>query len=148
MSEEDFTVRLQLVENYVFKLDFGEFGTILSDEPAPLGSGEGPSPSYLLAAATANCLCASLLFALRKYKGEPGQLTAEVTGSTERRNGRLRIGKLDVTIRLDQSTELPNLEKVLNQFEDFCVVTQSIRDGIPVSVTVKNQEGVVLSSND
>ncbi len=148
MSEEDFTVRLQLVENYVFKLDFGEFGTILSDEPAPLGSGEGPSPSYLLAAATANCLCASLLFALRKYKGEPGQLTAEVTGSTERRNGRLRIGKLDVTIKLDQSTELPNLEKVLNQFEDFCVVTQSIRDGIPVSVTVKNQEGVVLSSND
>ena len=36
--------------------------------PPPLGQGSGPSPMQLLAASVGNCLSASLLFALRKFK--------------------------------------------------------------------------------
>jgi hypothetical protein len=48
---------------------------------------------------------------------------------------RLRIGKVDVTLRpelADSSASAACLEA----FEDFCVVTQSVREGIDVRVHV------------
>lgn len=76
MSNQASVVNLKLVEGYKFEVDFGDFGTITTDEPEPLGTGSGPSPSQLLAAAVANCMAASLMFAVRKYKGDPGQMSA------------------------------------------------------------------------
>jgi len=145
MSISDgFSVKLELLENYIFKVDFGDFGDILTDEPAPLGNGEGPNPSRLIAAGVANCLCASLLFALRKFKDSPTGIRAEVKGETERQDGRWRIGKMTVTMAVDDAATLEHLPKALEQFEDFCVVTQSIRQGIPVDVKVVDQQGKVL----
>jgi len=34
----------------------------------------------------------------------------------------------------------------LEQFEDFCVVTQSVRSGFPVNVTVRDGSGKLLKS--
>lgn len=141
---KEFSVTLKLLENYVFELDFSDMGKIISDEPEPLGQGEGPSPVYLLAASVANCLSASLLFAIRKYKEEPGELHAVISGEPTRQEGRLRITNMNVAIYLGNSEEnLPNLKKALAKFEDFCVVTQSVRQGIDVAVSVfdsnKNQ---------
>ena len=66
MSDNNqFSIQVQLIEDYLFKIDFGEFGDVLTDEPPPLGGGEGPNPARLVAAAVGNCLCASLLFSLR-----------------------------------------------------------------------------------
>ncbi len=59
-----FSVQLRLLDGYKFEIDFGDAGHLFSDEPPPLGEGEGPNPSRLLAAAVANCLAASLLFAV------------------------------------------------------------------------------------
>lgn len=53
MEEKSFTVNLRLLENYLFEIDFGEFGNIMTDEAPPLGAGEGPSPSAMLAASVA-----------------------------------------------------------------------------------------------
>jgi hypothetical protein len=39
--------------------------------------------------------------------------------------------------------DLPYQERCLEQFEDFCIVTQSIRAGIPVSVNVVDANGKV-----
>jgi uncharacterized OsmC-like protein len=61
MEEKTFSVKLKLLEKYLFEIDFGEFGKFMTDEPTPLGDGEGPVPSALLAASVANCLAASLL---------------------------------------------------------------------------------------
>jgi organic hydroperoxide reductase OsmC/OhrA len=139
-----FSVKLELVEDYVFKVDFGELGDIMTDEPPPLGKGEGPNSSRLVAAAVANCLCASLLFALRKQKDAPTGVHAVVSGSLERQDGRWRIAGLDVAMVVDDAELLTHLPKALENFEDFCVVTQSIRQGIPVSVTVRDSGGRVL----
>lgn len=142
MSEKTFSIDLKLMENYLFQIDFGDAGLIYSDEPAPLGQGEGPAPSGLLAAAVANCLAASLMFAIRKYKGDPGEVTANVSGAYERVEGRLRIKQMDVQIQLDNNAEqLPDIDKVIKQFEDFCVVTQSVKDGIDVAVSVNDKAG-------
>lgn len=144
MSEhhDTFSVNLELVDNYRFLIDFGDFGEIYSDEPAPLGSGDGPNPARLLASAVANCLAASLMFAIRKFKGDPGKVNASVTGHVGRVEGRLRIEKMAVTIQLDNDLdELPHLDKVLGQFENFCMVTESVRSGIDVDVSVLDQYG-------
>lgn len=145
MSSKTFSVSMKLLENYLFEVDFGEFGNVMTDEPPPLGGGEGPNPSAMLAASVANCMSASLLFALRKYKDDPGEISATVQGTVERVDKYLRITALDVTIRLGcNRADLPSLDKVMSQFENFCVVTQSVRHGVPVTVNVVDAAGEVV----
>ena len=139
-----FEVHLKLLDNYRFEVDFGDFGNLLTDEPQPLGDGSGPNPARLLAAAVANCLCASLLFAVRKYKGDIAQLSAKVGGELARVDGRWRIPELTVEVLVSDDLDLPHLDRALEQFEDFCIVTQSVRHGIQVHTRVIDQKGQVL----
>lgn len=146
MTESNsFSVHLRLLSGFKFEIDFGDAGQLLSDEPPPLGDGDGPNPSRLLAAAVANCLAASLLFAIRKFKEDPGEVSAEVKGELERQDGRWRIGKLQVELQLGtDAAAIPHLERALSQFENFCVVTQSVRQGIEVTVQVRDKQGQLL----
>lgn len=144
MSEngKTFQVSLRLLEKYLFEVDFGEFGNVMTDEPPPLGDGEGPNPSAMLAAAVANCMAASLLFAMRKHKDDPGELTATVSGTIDRVDGFLRVTRLDVKLHLGKAqADLPSIVKAVSQFENFCVVTQSVRHGIDVRVEVFDAGG-------
>lgn len=137
-----FEVNLKLLENYLFEINFGEFGNIMTDEPPPMGDGEGPGPAAMLAAAVANCMAASLLFALRKYKDDPGELSATVSGLIQRVDGFLRVTNVDVALTLGKNkSELPSLDKVLSRFEDYCTVTQSVRHGVNVSAEVFDASG-------
>ncbi|MGI1680047.1 MAG: OsmC family protein [Cellvibrionaceae bacterium] len=142
MEDKKFSLNIKLIENYLFQIDFGEFGNFMTDEPEPLGGGEGPNPSRMLAASVGNCLAASLLFASRKYGDDPGEISASVEGSITRVDNRWRITNINVHLQVDGNTDqLPNIQKALNQFEDFCVVTQSVRSGIDVDVTVMDRSG-------
>lgn len=143
---EPFSVSLTLLDGYRFEVDFGGTGTLITDEPEPLGTNTGPNPSRLLAAAAANCLAASLSFAIRKFKEDPGKVSATVEGHMARRNGRWRIDHLEVRLQLGQvSSDIPHLQRALSQFEDFCVVTQSVREGFPVTVQVFDGAGEAVS---
>ena len=146
MSEQT-SVTVTRQGQYKFLVDFvPAIANALADEPPPLGEGAGPSPTQLLAAAIANCLCSSLVFAVAKFKEDPGQLTATVScviGRNER--NRLRVTALDVTITLGVAPEqLAHFDRALAQFEDFCTVSQSVRAGIPYSLTIKSPDGRVL----
>jgi uncharacterized OsmC-like protein len=132
---------------YQFLVDFGEgLPQWLADEPVPLGQGLGPSPDRMLMAAVANCLSASLLFALQKFKQDPGTLVATATPTLERNeNKRLRITGIAVKIALGRaSAEIEHLDRVLSQFEDFCTVSMSVREGIAISVEVTDGSGAQL----
>lgn len=85
----------------------------------------------MLAAAVGNCLAASLLFCLRKFRQTPGHIVAQVVGHLAREpRGRLRIRALDVTVHLGDATEpLTRLARCLKEFEDYCIVTQSVGEG-------------------
>lgn len=145
-DHSQFSLKLSLLNDYQFLVDFGDMGQLHTDEPAPLGSGDGPNPSRLLGAAIANCLAASLLFAIRKFKEDPGTLTVDVSGEMERQNGRLRISSVKVNLYLgNESAAIPHIQRALAQFEDFCVVTQSVRQGIPVAVEVFDSNGQQLN---
>jgi len=84
------------------------------------------------------------VFCLRsKFKQNPGPLRASVTGQLARNDhGRYRIGGLSVRIELaEDASALQHLERCMAQFEDFCVVTESIRHSIPVDVEVVDANG-------
>lgn len=133
---------------YAFRIAFDgtALDPLLTDESPPLGEGRGPSPAALLLASVVNCLGASLLFALRKFKNHPGPIRAEITAQKQRNaEGRWRIPRAQVVIHLsDKAAAFESLQRVLDQFEQFCLVTQSVREGIIVDVTVQDADGVVL----
>ncbi|MDO9132220.1 MAG: OsmC family protein [Hydrogenophaga sp.] len=141
------TVSLRQQADYRFEIHFGDgIPTLIADEPAPLGKGEGPSPAQLLCASVGNCLSDSLLFALRKFKQTPEPLRCEVTAEVGRNpEGRLRILGMHATITLGVAAgALEHLDRALAQFEEFCTVTQSVRQAVPVRVTVVDADGQTL----
>ena len=143
-----FTLHLEQVEAFGFKVQFDWDGVpdLLLDEPAPLGNQAGPNAARLIAAGIANCLSASLLFCLQKSRVTPDGIGATVTGSIGRNeNGRLRLLGIDVDLNLAGVDGEPSrMERCFSLFEDYCVVTQAVREGIPVSVRVLDQNGTVL----
>jgi len=144
MPQNVVEVALEQQEDYRFAIRFG--GTVpelTGDEPPPLGAGSGPSPVQLLAAAVGNCLSNSLLFALRKFKQAPEPIRTRVRAEIDRNaQNRLRVTLIAVEITLGASADaLAHLERALAQFEEFCTVTQSVRQGIPVTIEVRDAGG-------
>ena len=152
MSEEQvIELSLEQTHDYEFRVRFD--GTaipdLMTDETRPLGGEVGPNPSRLLLAGVANCLLASLLFALRKFKHEPGKLAARVKASTARNeHGRWRIVHIAVELQLANTVAaFEHGARALAQFEDFCIVTESVRQGIAVDVSVRDATGNVVHTS-
>ena len=147
MSGKTIRVELSQRHDYRFDIAFGdEMPLLTSDEPAPLGTGLGPSPVQMLCAAVGNCLSDSLLFAFRKFKQLPEPIQCAVTAEVGRNSdNRLRVLHMNAQIRLGVlAASLEQLDRVLAQFEEFCTVTQSVREGIPISVEVFDSAGQQL----
>jgi len=142
MSEaREYHVDLRFVRGYEFVATFrdGEgVPPIVFDEPAPLGEGAGPNAAAVLAAAIGNCLAGSFAFCLRKARVEPVDLTAAVVARVARNeHGRFRISGIDVELAPEiLESDRPRLDRCERLFEDFCIVTESVRRGIPVSVKI------------
>ncbi|MFN3862454.1 MAG: OsmC family protein [Roseateles sp.] len=119
---------------------------LLADEPPPLGTGQGPDPLQLLCSAVGNCLSASLLFACQKFKDDPAPLRAEVQATVGRNErNRMRVQGLAVDLHLGRpATEFGHLQRVLDSFEDYCTVTQSVAGAIPVTLRVLDSTGAVV----
>lgn len=136
------TSRTTLVreEGYRFRVRFDREGVpdLITDESPPLGEGKGPNPSRLLATAVGNCLAASLLFCMGKARLSLDGLEAEVVMEfTRTEAGRLRISGIQVRLipRWMEETAA-KARRCLEIFEDFCVVTEAVRHGVPVTVQV------------
>ena len=138
---EPFSVNIEHCRNFQFAVDFtdGHGAPLITDEPPPLGEGNGPNPARLLAAAVGNCLAASFMFCLKKAQIEPQDLRAVVDGQiTRNARGRLRISELRVRLEPHFAPEdLARSARCVGLFEDFCIVTESVRAGIDVMVEMK-----------
>lgn len=147
MSEKQILVHLTQEQDYRFQIAFGgEVPSLTADEPPPLGAGTGPSPVQLLAAAVGSCLSDSLLFALRKFKQSPEPLRCEVRADVGRNpEGRMRVLQIKAVLTLGvPADQLQHLDRALDQFEQFCTVTQSVGQGIPIEVVVHDATGAQM----
>jgi organic hydroperoxide reductase OsmC/OhrA len=140
MDEKWFDLRLERDDAFGFSVTFDQGGLppLTLDELPPLGEGRGPNPARMLGAAVGHCLSASLLFCLQKARVEVGAMTTTVRGRIERNErGRFRIGELVVELSPDLASDArARIGRCLEIFDDFCIVTESVRQGIPVSVRV------------
>lgn len=142
MSETPtFALSMERRERFRFDVTFDDpaWPAVAMDEPAPLGDDTAPNASRLLGAAVGNCLAASLLFCLEKARVPVEGMRAEVLGEMGRNDkGRLRIQGVKVVLRPSvPGVPAERLARCLDLFEDFCVVTQSVRGGIDVEVSVE-----------
>jgi len=137
----EFEVQIEQVRDYEFRvrLDKPQYADILLDAPAPVGRDEVPSPSRLLAAAMGHCLASGLLFCARKVGLTVGPIEAKLHMQLVRNErGFPRVGK--VTVEIDPhipESEREDAARCLAMFEDYCMVTASVREGVDVEVRVK-----------
>jgi uncharacterized OsmC-like protein len=140
-DQPTFSLDLERRERFQFDVTFDDasWSPIRLDEPAPIGDGTAPNAARLVGAAIGNCLAASLLFCLQKSRVDVAGITVHVEGTLERNEkGRMRIGSVKVTLKPTLDGVPPErFGRCLELFEDFCVVTQSVRDGIDVDVSVE-----------
>ena len=148
MSEDErtATVWLKQKEHYQIEVstDFPKDWSAIGDEPPPLGEGNGPGAARFLAAGMGQCLVASLLFCLEKSRVRlDGPINAEVNLTISRNErGRFRIPRARVKIYLPAMDENQQkaFERCSTLYEDFCIVTASVRQGIDVDVELVTGE--------
>jgi uncharacterized OsmC-like protein len=140
--ETEFTTNLDQVKDYEFAVSFDKeaLGKLTMDEPAPQGTEKGPNASRVLSSAVGHCLTASLIFCLQKSRIPLKHVATKVhTTLASNEASRWRVQGIKVDINADPLNEQDRerMKRCLEIFEDFCIVTQSVRKGINVEVAVK-----------
>jgi uncharacterized OsmC-like protein len=133
----------------IFKCDLGDMKVkdcYIDEEHHKEVDMLGPNPSRMLALAVLGCLSASFIFCLKKrdFKVEDFLAEAEVTIARNEK-GFLRIKRIDVIVepKIRDPETLKRAKQCLKEtkdgvsfFEQYCIVTQSVRYGIEVNVNI------------
>ncbi|MFX1476782.1 MAG: OsmC family protein [Promethearchaeota archaeon] len=133
----------------IFKCDLGDLKVkdcYIDEEHKEEVDMLGPNPSRLLALGVLGCLSASFIFCLKKrnFKVDDFKAEAEVI-ITRNDKGFLRIKRIDVDIepKITDPDTLKRAKQCLKSvkdnnsfFEQYCIVTQSVRSGIEVNVNI------------
>ena len=140
--DTEFTTHLNPVKDYQFTVSFDNeaLGRLTMDEPAPIGTEKGPNASKVLASALGHCLASSLIFCLQRSRIPLKHVATNVHTTLARNDaGRCRIQAIKADINADPLNEQDRerMKQCLEMFENFCIVTQSVRKGINVEVAVK-----------
>jgi organic hydroperoxide reductase OsmC/OhrA len=141
-EKKQIQVGLKLEDQMIFKCELGEIKVEdcyideTHDKEAEMW---GPNPSRMLGTAILGCLSASFIFCLKKkeFTVEDLDAKAEVTvGRNEK--GFWRVLNIDVVIKpkIDTPEMRKRADRCRKMFEDYCIVTQAVRDGINVDVTL------------
>ena len=135
-------VGLTLEEEMIFKCDLGEMKVkdcyideAHKDEVDMLG----PNPSRMLGMAILGCLSASFIFCLKKRNLTIDDLKAEAEVTIARnQKGFWRVKKIDVNIdvKIDDPETRKRADQCRKMFEQYCAVTQAVREGIDVEVNL------------
>ena len=138
---EKIHAHLRRKNGYRFDVTIDELrdAKIVMDEPAPVGTSEGSTAAMMLSSVVGHCLSSSLLFCLEKSRVKAKDLSTDVELSLQRNDkGRWRVRGIKVRMRpIVEVIDREKLDRCRSMFEDFCIVTASVREGIRVEVEVE-----------
>ena len=138
--EYEFDMYLEGTYKFHIKFDLPNVPEFIMDEPPEIGGdGAGPNAARVVGAAVGDCLSASLIFCLRKMKIPIKDFRTHVKAVVERnKDNLLRLSHIYVKItpKIGKEYEEKNLERCLNIFQKYCIVSDSIRHGLPIDVEV------------
>ncbi len=132
---------MELTGAYEFRVrvDGENAHEFVSGEGPPLGAPGTTSAGEMLGASVATCLASSFLFCAQKAHVRIEKLGADVHVAMARNaQGRVRIRS--VSVALDANAPAEQHERIARCreiFEEYCVVTESVRAGIPVDVALR-----------
>jgi uncharacterized OsmC-like protein len=135
-------VGIRLEEEMIFKCDLGQIklNNLFIDEQHKKSKDKiGPNPSKLLALSILGCMAASFAFCLQKKNFSLPDIEGKAVITSKRnKKGFWRLKKIDIV--LNPTIESPEMYKRVDQckkfFEQFCIISESIREGIEINTTV------------
>ena len=140
MSDEIKThLKLNWEKDLIFKLDMGKVktGNFLIDDTNKGADKIGPNPSRLLASAVMGCMCASLLFCIGKknLSFDDFEAEAEITTFKNEKNfWRVKEINIKMIPKTNDEAVIKRLKQCEKMFEEYCVITQSVREGITINL--------------
>jgi len=139
-DEAKYEVGLDLEDEMIFKCDLGQIkmqDLFIDEKHLKEENRIGPNPAMLLALAILGCLQASFTFCLQKknFTLEDIRGRAEIVTSRNEK-GFWRVKRINVKInpKIDDPIMRKRADQCRKMFEQYCIVTQSVRRGIEVNV--------------
>ena len=135
-------VGLSLEKGMIFKCDLGQMKVkdcYIDEEHPEEVDMLGPNPSRMLGMAILGCLSASFIFCLQKKEFKVDDLKAEAEVSIARNEkGFWRVKKIGVNIKpkINDPDTKKRADQCKKMFEQYCTVTQAVREGIDVEVNL------------
>jgi organic hydroperoxide reductase OsmC/OhrA len=142
MSEEikKVDVSITLEKEMIFKCELGDIKVeecyideTNKDEVNMLG----PNPSRLVGLAVLGCLSSSFIFCLKKRDFTLDNLKAEaevIIGRNEKGFWRVKKINVNIDVKIDDPETRKRADQCRKMFEQYCLVTQAIREGIDVEL--------------
>lgn len=150
VHEENTKVSIKLKEEMIFQLQntYKNLDSLLIDETLEDQKEKiGPDAASLLGMAVISCLSASFIFCMNKRNLTLDDLEAKADISfKEPKPGYKRIDSIDVKIipRTNDDEVLKRVKQCIKEiksghmfFEEGCIITPSIRDGINIQVHIE-----------
>ena len=137
-------ISVRLSEKIHFIASTRHFNNIHIDEPESFhGTDLGPSSVEYVLIGIGGCLGSTLAFCLKKYDIQIEDLEIIIDGTLKHSGPlkRLRLIKVDAELILTtKNTEnSKKIDECINNFQEHCVVSNSIINGLPIEVKVKNK---------
>ena len=135
-------VGITLENEMVFKCELGDMKVkdcYIDDTHKDEVDMLGPNPSRMLGLELLGCLSASFIFCLKKKNLTLDNLSAEAELTIARNEkGFWRVMKVDVdiNIKISDPATRKRADQCKKMFEQYCIVTQAVREGIDVEVNL------------
>ena len=135
---------LTWTNNLGFKAVVKEYPPLDVDEPAQFhGDDRGPSSLEYLCVGIGGCMGTSLVYCLKRFKATFSELKVEAAAEIHHvpPNRMLRVTALHVDFHITPDPQTPdnieNIQECYEHFAKYCVVTQSVKQGIPFDIQLK-----------
>ena len=137
-------VTLKYSEKQHFTASARHFHGIHVDEPESFhGTDVGPSPVEYFLIGIGGCLGSTFKYCLQKQDVEIDLLEVVVDGQLKHAGPKMSLklvyieAELFITAKNEESSD--KIEQCIKNFRDYCIVTNSITQGVPIDVKVSRK---------